>query len=177
MNNNKNIYNNNNEVCINNVHTYLLKIITNNNYSTVIYLMYTKNFTYRYELNNLISYNNWKYYFSKLLKNNIIQEYNLNIDEQCFLVRKDKTGRYHIDNSIYYTLTTKARELLDTKKYNDLMMDFISKETQDYILDYKAKFKVLIERLNRRSEEKELQELTHDAIYDVLSCGGELKNG
>ena len=131
-----NVYNKSSQVCINIVNTYLWS----NNYNIILYLCLKKGFTYIYELNELVGYNNWSYYLKKLNSLGILREYELDEKEIIYMTHKNTSSIYQVKAAKYYTLTNDAKEEIesDSQKYDKFVSQF-SDELYEWILGFLAK--------------------------------------
>jgi len=155
LNNNNNNNNkdtlNNKQVGTNNVRTYL-KYLPSENYTTILYLLLTKNYTYKSELNVLLRECNWNHYFQRLSKDGIIKPYKLTGDEDSYLVHRNGTGRTQLGKAIFYTLTDEAKETIEGSMIYDLVVRHVTEDLINYVLDYKAKVTVHNQRYITKEE-------------------------
>jgi len=147
------IYNNRTSTSINTTSSYNNTYITNKYYSSIIYLLIKKGFTYYSELKKLLGVTN-NFHLPKLERDDLIFNRELTIEEKNYLLslypNMPKKG---ISTMKVYELTTNAKEYYSQPSNYDLLKRFSNSNIDDYIIlqknDYEIKQRLL--------EEKELQ--------------------
>jgi hypothetical protein len=131
-NNNNNIYNNNRVSSIIN-NTTIYKYINNNKYSSILYLLLKKGYTYFTELKRTLQITSNHHLF-KLENDNVVFSRKPTKQEWEFLKLVNNLGEKHKERLVIYELTQEALSYCSQPKVYDMLKTFAQDGLDDFII-------------------------------------------
>jgi len=123
----------------------MLNIIGNKYYCNILYLMLSKGFTYRSEIDKVLSING-RHYLGFLYRVGFIDKCELNDSQKKGLILIKNWGKIHLERLTTYELSAHGRKII----VNPLFYDLICEDLLPTVIKYKEE---LADIYNKKMEE------------------------
>lgn len=162
---------NNKKVTSISINTSTSKYISNKYYSSILYIVIKKGFTYYGELKKILNVTS-NYHLSKLKDDGLLQIRKSTIEEKEYIKTLYKNvGNNYLNNLDIYELTNEALNYFTQPKVYDLLKIFCKQGIDDYIILKQNEYeqKKLLEDRQFRAKCKSLGITTDRMDKDLLS--------